>query len=261
MKRPVTYLILLAVLLSATGIIHAQDPIKVQVVTKSISKKIDWSPGKSVMLTGDNAEIQCTSHPEKTIDIDITIISRNENRTAVESDLSKMKLLVEDKENQCFIRNYIELGRNDSKPSSSLKVIFRINVPDSCPLVIRNSFGKTEIASISGDLNVYSEFSPVFLDDIRGKAAITTLFGDIYARRLQGNTDISATRSEINLKISDPRSLAFQFDLSDTDLNIPENLILQYDKNANGKIKASFNINTKNPVISLNLTNCDLVIE
>lgn len=273
--------------------------IKVQVVSQEINKKFEWDPGMSVVLSAEHAEIYCLTHKANTIDIDITIISKHEDRNTAEADLKKMTLLTEVDNNVLCLRNYIELARNESKPESALSIIYHIRIPENCPADIRNYFGKMEIQNLQADLKINSEFCKIELSDISGKTTINSVFGNITASHIQCELSVTSNRSDINLSnfggkltinamlanislaqmnniktlsIEAQKSMvsirnieiiryAYQFDLKNCDFKNPESMILNYARNEKGEIKAGYNTGNGFPLFEFDLTNGSLTIE
>lgn len=258
MKRISLYLIPFYLVLLAADL-HGQ--VRVQVVSKEISKQIEWKQGMSLVINGDNAEITCTSHPGSTIGIDLVIIAKHEDKTTAEEDLQKMKWLIEVKDDKCYIRNYIELNRNQTRPGSAIKVLYEVKVPDGCPVDIKNYFGKTDITGLSAGLTVCSEYGPVNLTGIQGMVNANSTFGDITVNDAIGEAVITSTHSMIRFNLKNTGQYAFLLDLTGTEIQKPEDLIIRYSKNEKGKVTGMINETADKPKIRLALVNCRLTIE
>lgn len=289
---------LFIVLLTLAGSqIHAQ--VKVQVVTQTISKSIYWEAGITLRVQAERAEIYCTTHPSDSIELNIQFIAKNENRKTAEADLKKMKWLNETSGKKVFLRNYIELDRNESRPESDIKVIYHIKVPEACAVSLNNYFGKIDVENITSELTINGEFSGINLQNIRGKTTIKTTFGDVTGRGIDGNlqlvskrsniqlselsgsislrsilaeitlsevdkiTDIKidAEKSKVNIRAGNLDKYYFQFNLSQAELDKPESMQLAISKNEKETIKASFNNPDNHPLISIDLEIGSLTIE
>lgn len=299
MKKHSQYIIYFLIAFSLLMSGASSGQVKVQVVSQTISRKIGFTEGMSVMLNAEHAEIYCTSHPENTIDIELIIISKHEDRTIAETDLNKMKWLIENKGNVCYIRNYIELTRNETKPESSIKVTYHIKIPEKCPISIRNYFGKIEIRSLNNPLTINGEFCAVDLQGSTGTTNIRTLFGDITASCIQGETTITSSRanifmsesggainlnassgainlqnlksiksiqieaqkSTVNFKDSNPDQYSYQFHLVQSKIIKPEKMILNSLPDEKDMTRASYNQGKPFPSVYFNLDNSTLTIE
>lgn len=282
----------------ALGLNETWSQVKVQVVSQKINKSFDWKPGISLQLKAERAEIFCTSHAGSTIEVEVTFIAKHENKKIAESDLKKMKWLYEELSKKIFIRNYIELARNESKPESDIKAVYHIKVPENCSVDISNYFGNIEVKNMNFKLNINSEFSKIDLQNISGKTTIKTTFGDVSAQRIKGNMRIESNRSDIdilklegdldiqaqianltltefnnfnsinidaeksiiNLKAENYDGFNLELELTKTELTKPEKMILNYIENEKDKIKANFN-KSNHPQIDIKINLGSLTIE
>ncbi|MDX9905131.1 MAG: hypothetical protein RBS55_00945 [Bacteroidales bacterium] len=256
MKRGILYMLFFFILAG-----NSFPQVRVQVVSREINKTIAWEEGMSLVVNGDNAEIYCSPGFHKDIGISMTIISKHEERTVAEADLEKMKWLVEVNDNACFVRNYIELSRNQAPPGSAMKVVIRITVPANCPVSIHNYFGKTEISGFNSGVNVSSEYGPVILSDLKGNTTVNSIFGDINIKGTLGHTRITSTHSQIILSLNTPDQYGFNLELTDSEIIKPEEMIIIYDKKEKGKITGQIKGQSSGPEISIIVENCSLTIE
>ena len=293
------YILSFIIVLLMTGINLSYAQVKVQVVTLEINKTIRWEPGMSLWVQAERAEIFCTTHPSNTIELEVAIIAKNESRKSAETDLKKMKWLNETRGKKIFLRNYIELKRNESKPGSDIKVVYHIKIPERCAVNINNYFGKIDVENFNYKLTVNSQFSKIDLGNIGGKTTIKTYFGDVTARGIAGEIFIESVRSDIDLsdvagvidlqsklaeiilvgideitKINldaekskihlitgDYDRFSFRLDLYKAELSKPGNMKFEYAKNEKETIKATFNNTEGYPRINIKLNTGNLTIE
>lgn len=290
-------IIIFAIQLLGFKVSHAQT--KVQVVSQKISKIIDWEPGVTLQLHAERAEIFCTNHLSKTIDIEVIIVAKHEDKSIAEADLKKMKWMVDKTNKKIFLRNYIELARNEAKPESDIKTIYHIKVPMNCVVDISNYFGLIELENIKSNININGEFSKIKLTDINGESTIKTTFGDISARGISGDIHIESNRSDIDLQditgildlhailaeininaiekvskinidaekskvkinVVDFNRYSFQFELHKTDLITPDRMKPEFTINDDEIIVASFKKAKELPQIEIKINTGTLTIE
>lgn len=299
MKRYVYLILPLIFTLQILGGTQMFAQVKVNVVSQKISESIDWKPGMSLQLTAERAEIFCSTHTANTIEFEVVFISKHENIAIAEDDLKKMKWLNEVMNKKVFVRNYIELSRNETKPESDIKAIYHIKVPENCAVEISNYFGKIYVENLNFKLKINGEFSTIDLLNINGNSIIKSTFGDITANTIKGELHIESNRSDIdisniegilvlqskvaeivldgikkNTKIiidaekSKVRIKAEEFsgfflnlDLYKTKLQIPDEIQLEFTKNEKETIKANFNKIEDHPQIDVKLNIGTLTLE
>ncbi len=298
--RPTKYHIMTLLLLAQfLACIPLFAQVKVQVVSQEISKSFVWQQGMSLWINAEHAEIHCTSHKANTVVMNLTITSKHEVKSTAESDIKKMKWLNETKGSKIFIRNYIELAKNETQPESAIKFIYHIQVPENCPVNIQNYFGKIMATNLHSTLQINSEFSMIDLKDLGGEKKITTLYGNISANAIEGETtiesnrsdiilvdfegklkinatlaqirlsemkplsniDLVAEKSEVYIKVPDLNRFAWQIEYFNCDVNIPENMKPEYSWSKKKEIKAVLNPGNNDPVININLNTGSLNIE
>ncbi len=298
MKSLKLYMILLLSIPYMLGLNKAVAQEKVYVVTKTINKSIQWSPNMSLQLTGERAEIYCTTHTQNTIDVKIEIIAENEDKKTAEYDLNKMKWIDKVSGKTIYLRNYVEIARGETRPQSDLKVIINIVVPETCNVNMVNYFGKINVNNAHSTLSIESKFCPVRLKNITGIVNVNSYFGDISADNIAGTakfttnqsdidlngisgsltiqsnlatisiggmnhpdkTSIQATKSKLILETGDFTKFSFKFDLDNTTINKPDAMKLNFINKDNAKILARFNAETNYPLIDIEFNTGTLII-
>ncbi len=287
------------IFLQILGVNDLLGQVKVQVVSQNINKTIDWKPGMAFQIHAENAEILCTTHLKNSIDFELTLIAKHESKEVAEADLKKMKWIYDVSNKKIFLRNYIELSRNETKPESNIKVIYRIKVPESCAVEISNYFGRTDVENLNNKLEIKSEFSIIHLQNISAETNINTVFGDVSANGISGHLRVDSRRSDIeisyvsgsldlhsvlaeinlkkineaneikvdaekskiNIRTEDFNNFKWQLELYMVDLKSPDGMKLNYEKNEKEDIKASFNIKEELPQIEIKVKTGSLTIE
>lgn len=179
---------------------RANGQTTIQVLTKTLSGQEKWSPGMKLEINGENAEIHCSAYSGNSIEWEVKLIAKHIDKSTAESDLDKLKWVKGKVGRKLLMRNYIELASDDSKPQSNLKVVYNIKVPASCPISINNYFGEINIKNLKADLDINSEFAPVFLNNFDGNLKAESHFGDIQGDSLAGKIVIISKRSNIKLR-------------------------------------------------------------
>lgn len=273
--------------------------LKIQVVSQKFNQTLEWKSGMSLEVNGERAEIFCTTHVSNTIELEVAFISKHENKSTAENDLKKMKWINEKLGNKVFLRNYIELARNEEKPQSDIKVVYHIKIPTNCEIEIKNYFGTINLENIKSGFKITGEFSKIELHSMSGKGSVKSTFGDISANGLNGNIRIESNRSDIelnkisgmleinstiaeisvqeinnsseikieaekskvNIALKDFNEYQLQFDLIKTTMEVPDAMKLIFTENEQEKIIAGFTGRAIQSNISVKLNVGSLRIE
>jgi hypothetical protein len=174
----------------------------VQVVTKTIEKRLPYKTGNAVNIDAEKAEVTLKTDAKlKQVNIKIELISKHPTLEIAKKDLDAMKYITEVIGNTVYIRNYVAIAKGSEKPSSDLKTRYFIVVPPDAAVSLKNNFGKLYISDLNNKLNIVAEFCKTVLNDIKGDISINARLGDIEANRLDGNIKIQSNRSDITLSI------------------------------------------------------------
>ncbi len=298
MKSLKLKIILLLAIPYLLGLNKATAQVKVQVVTRTINKSTQWNPNMSLQITGERAEIYCTTHSQNTIDFKIEIIAENVDKRIAESDLRKMKWIDKVSGKTIYLRNYVEIARGETRPQSDLKVIYTIVIPKTCNINIVNYFGRIYVSNTHSTLSIKSKFCPINLKNITGTVNVNSYLGDISADNIDGTvklitnqsdidingisgslsiqsnlasidiggmshpdkTSIRATKSKLMLETGDFAKFSFNLKLANATINKPNAMKLNFLKKNNAKIQAQFNAETTYPLINIELNTGILTI-
>lgn len=182
-----------------TNLLLSQEKEMIHVITKRINKVFPYAEGFEVNVEGNNAEIFIQTWKENRISVEIELISKHPDEAIALEDLERIKYLTERVKKKIYLRNYVTT--EEGKPTKSvLKAKYIIYVPEECPVYLKNHFGSTNVQDLVNQLRIFSNYSPINLDNIKGSVEMRTHFGDISGQSLNGNFDIKANRSNIDLQ-------------------------------------------------------------
>ncbi len=169
-----------------------------QVVTKTIEKTFPYQHGSELNIEGERAEILVETWTKNEVKVLLELISKHTSRKVAEADLSKMKYSSAQHGNKIYFRNNLE-SSGSKQPESDLKAVYTITLPADCPVYLKNHYGIASVTNLSRALRINSEFSKIYLENLRGQIGINSLFGDIEGRLVDANVSISSRRSDITL--------------------------------------------------------------
>ncbi len=178
---------------------HGQQEKTIHVITKRITKTFPYAKGFEVNLEGNNAEVFVETWNENKIGVEIELIAKHPEESLAIRDLERMNYLAERVKQKVYLRNYPS-SNEDSPVQAVLSAKYTIKVPEDCPVYLKNQFGETNVKDLANQLRIFSEFSPINLDNVQGTVNMRTKFGDITGRRLNGDFEIFTRRSNVDLK-------------------------------------------------------------
>jgi len=196
-KKGYILLLLLSFSLLGEGIVGQE---LLRVVEKKESSSLAYAVGNDLKIVGEKAEISIEVHAKSTIEIEVSIIAKNIDKSLAENDLKKMHLLRDKVGKTYFLRNYIEIKNASEKPTSGLKVVYTIKVPPNCPITVKNYFGKVNITGLKAPLEIESEFTPINLEGISGKVGVESTYGDLVAENSEGWMNLKMNRAKTSVK-------------------------------------------------------------
>lgn len=194
MKVVLNLLILTTCLLLANGL-WAQTTL--QVVSKKIEKSWPYVDGSEVSIEGEKAEIKVETWESNEVKVVVEIISRHPDKKTAEQDIQAMIFKDEMHSDKIYFRNYVN---KDLKPESDLSVTYIVTLPEDCPVYLKNHFGLTHVSDLTNALTIVSEFSKIFLNNLKGNIGVTTRFGDLDGEFINGNVSINSRRSDVTLR-------------------------------------------------------------
>ncbi|MDP4819780.1 MAG: DUF4097 domain-containing protein [Saprospiraceae bacterium] len=171
---------------------------QVQLVSKKIETSYPYRAGYELNLEGEKAEIRVEAWDKQEVGIQIEMISRHPDKTIAEKALSHIQYKIERVDNRIYIRNYLS-ENPDPAQNAQLHVKYFIRVPAQCPVYVKNIYGIATFQDLASSLRIFSQFTRLGLDNIRGELEVSTRFGDLEGRHLEGNLSIESRRSDLRL--------------------------------------------------------------
>ncbi len=192
---------ILFVLILLLGHIAMSAQSTLQVVTKTVQKTLDWKLGYTVEINGEKAEILIESAlaGSKSVQVKAEMTARHPQLDSAQLDLKAWKFVTSTIGKKIYIRAYIGLPSGQALPNSNLKVKIVVQVPDLCPVILANKFGKARLEHLTGSVFILGEFCALTLVDLKGGLRIESQYGNVDGYQLGGQIDIQTKRSAINL--------------------------------------------------------------
>lgn len=170
-----------------------------QVVTKKVEKHFSYKEGYELNVEGEKALVTIDTWDKDEIFVAMELIAKHTDVTIAEKDLESLHYVMKRIKNKIYLRNFLKSGQDEGKVASTLLVRYKIFLPESCPVYIKNHFGEANVSQLTGSLKINSEYSKINLIDIVGILNVSTRFGDLFGQRIDGTMAVNARRSDITL--------------------------------------------------------------
>lgn len=189
---------LIGLVLLPIGFASAQP--KIQVVTKSITKSIPYSAGKSIKVVGEKAEISVQSWDKSYLSVKLSLIAKHPNGKTAEEDLKYVDYKIDDKQNEVSISNFFtqKIGYKDINSNLSAKI--ELLLPSGCNLNITDLYGSISLNGISGKFQIDLSFTQLAMSDVKGLINIKSHYGDIDAENVDAQLEVKSDMADISFK-------------------------------------------------------------
>ena len=192
-------LILLAMLLAAIiGTVRAQGIL--QVATKRIEKNIPASTVRILHIYAELADIEITTWDKPEISMMLELSARHPDKNTAANDLLKVQYIADRDGKDYYLRNYIVLKTGESKPESNLRARYKIHLPASCAIDLKNSFGTITLKGLTNSLQLKADFCTTNLLEIKGKGQMQLSFGELKANEISGTFTFLSDHTKMSLQ-------------------------------------------------------------
>ncbi|MDO1447114.1 DUF4097 family beta strand repeat-containing protein [Rhodocytophaga aerolata] len=193
----IRYIFLLALISTQPLLAIAQE--KIQVVTKTLDKRITYTPGEVLNIDARKASVEVIGWKENYIQLTLKLIAKHPVRHIAENDLEHLKYEIKKESNTHIFTNYFHATASDDKVRSNLKAQYQIKAPAGCQLRISNAYGNIQIENLSGETEVSINFGELQLTDIKGSTVVNSSYGDIKGENVTGLFVCKAEKANIHL--------------------------------------------------------------
>ncbi len=147
--------------------------------TKKIEKSFRSTNLRVLSIIGEKADIDISHSKDDNYYIQIEIISQHTDATIAQEQLNFMKHLISNKNKTIYLRNYLLVDQGKSI-NGTLKAKYKVQIPQSTKLEIKNSLGNIHISNIKGDISIDARYGQIHLHNTLGELKINCSVGDIF---------------------------------------------------------------------------------
>lgn len=191
-------LILLIIFITNHCIIFANQ--KTHVYTKIIEKTFDYTRNSELIINAEKAKININRSLQSTIQIKISLVSKNEDQNLAKNDLKYLEANINKSLNKIFVNNYILVPGSVEKISSNLQAIYEISVPpEYLKINIENKLGNIKMNELKGNFILKVEYTDVEIKQLSGQMKLYSSFGDIICDQCDMVGYFNTSYSKINM--------------------------------------------------------------
>jgi hypothetical protein len=178
--------------------LYGQQELKF--ITKTVEKQFAYKTGDELNIEGEKADVEVESWNKNIIDVRIVFSAQHPDKKIAQRDLEWIQYQTEKVQNKIYLRNYLKIPEGQTKPRSTLKATYVIKVPSDCPVYLKSQFGMVRIRDLSNQVKLNSTFTNIGLENIQGFIDITSKFGDLDGKFIDGTMLVNARRTDITLR-------------------------------------------------------------
>jgi len=184
---------------SSTSLLAQVKAIKVE---KTIVKQLEVNEKTNLVIRANKADVNFITTSNETLTITAVLSSKHKDKQIAEEELSMQRMNVSQKGNFISVVNYVQIDDISSKPTSELKVIYTIEIPNKGAFNIKviNDFGKISSSNINAKLDVESKFCVTQVTNHTGEIELNDDFGTVLLREVNGELDLKTSRTELTIE-------------------------------------------------------------
>lgn len=269
---------------------------RIFVVTKTISKEYNIYTNPELKIKGEKSDIFISGWKNKSVKIEVQLISRNPKKDKAEQDLKYLKYELNRTGGTISLSNSFISDKN-ARISSNLSMKYSIWIPDNTLIMIENLYGEIHIENVSFQGDIQNSFGEVYMNKIKGKSELDLYYADtrltninakmickavnsqLHFDNASGDYEISSnygnvsfspgdylqsllvksTRTEVNVHVSNIEKYSYKLATQNSDLKVPVNYAERIKKESR-IYRFDLNTNSLNPTIQIETTYCPITI-
>lgn len=161
--------------------------------SRKISKSYKVQSNVKLEIENTFGRVHINTWDQSTITVDIEIIARMHNESRAQALLDRIEIDIN--ESSSVISFETRLGNLKNRDREEFEINYKVNMPKSNPLKLRNSFGDNYLGDLSGDNEINISYGDLRFENLTGESDIKISFSDGSIRTMK--------RGEIEIKYSD----------------------------------------------------------
>ena len=169
---------------------------KIHVIKKIVTKEYSVSEIPDLQIKGEKSDIFVTGWKNKTIKVEIQLISKNPVKEKAEKELKYISYSCSKQDNKIILSNTFISSRN-TKISSNLSTKFIIYLPELSNVHIENLYGNINLNDLSLENQIQNSFGEVKINNVKGLLHLDLHYADIHIADCNANIICTADNSDL----------------------------------------------------------------
>ncbi len=161
------------------------------VQAKTINKEFDVASGGLLKIETDVGAIEIDSHAKETVLVEVKIGGKDEENMQINMTHSGDNVSI----NGDLDRSGFGFG------SRSIRVTYKVTLPESYNLNLDTSGGSIEIEDLKGKVNAHTSGGSISVEDVEGDVNIKTSGGSLELENIIGEINAKTSGGSIKLKL------------------------------------------------------------
>jgi hypothetical protein len=157
----------------------AMAQTKIQVVTKTITRKLDFRKGTQLRITGEKASVNVKGWDKDYIGVTLLLTAKHPDRDVAEKELEHLKYFIKETGGVHDLGNYFLIAKGTSQIRANLKAEYELSVPENLPVTVSCKFGEVNLENIKGKYAIDLEYSKLNLNQAEGEMTVRSVFSDV----------------------------------------------------------------------------------
>jgi len=161
------------------------------VQAKTINKEFDVANGGLLKITTDAGSIEIDTHAKKSVLVEVKIGGKDEDNMQINMKHSGDNVSI----NGDLDRSGFGFG------STSIRVSYKVTLPESYNVDVDTSGGSIEIEDLKGKVDAHTSGGSISVEDIEGEVDIKTSGGSLHIENIIGAIDAHTSGGSIKIKL------------------------------------------------------------
>lgn len=177
----------------------AQCQQQVQIVTKTITKTLSYTPGDTLKILAEKANVNITTWSGNEVSVIIRLISKHKKKEIAESELQYLNYEIRSEKGVHTLSNFFATDGTFKSVKGVLTCSYELKIPQSMAVDLSNRYGMVSISGLSAKLKATIQFVELQLTECIGEQEIQAFFGEVTTSDGGGTLSLNLQKTDVEL--------------------------------------------------------------